>query len=309
MVPKIIVVGSANTDFIVQVPELPAPGETVLGGIFNQAKGGKGANQAVAAARLGGDVTLIARLGQDSLGSEALQGYQHEGIHTEYIVIDPSQPSGAALILVGSNGENMIAVAPGANNCLAPQDVEAAEEVIRQADCLLVQLEIPMETVQKALEIAQKHGILTILNPAPARSMPHDLYAFIDVLTPNQKEAAALLGETDLSADETTLTRLAKATGIPTIVATLGALGVQVHTKGYGTSIPGFQITPVDTTACGDAFNGALAYALSNGKTVIEAAHYANAAGALAAIRLGAQPSLPTAKEVQELIERVGLSH
>ena len=302
MVPKIVVVGSANTDFIVQVSQLPSPGETVLGGVFSMAKGGKGANQAVAAARLGGDVTLIARLGSDSLGVEALQAYCQEGISTQHIVVDSDQPSGAALILVGSSGENMIAVAPGANTRLIPDDVVSAEETIRQADCLLVQLEIPIETVQTALEIAHQHGVLTILNPAPVRSIPNGLFKSIDVLTPNEKELAALLGEGEIPINGMQISLLAEKTGVPSIVATLGERGAQVYSEGQETLIPAFSVTPVDTTACGDAFNGALAVALSCGKDIYTATRYANAAGALAATRLGAQPSLPTAKEVDKFI-------
>ncbi|RPI86231.1 MAG: ribokinase [Chloroflexi bacterium] len=302
MVPKVVVVGSANTDFIVRVPQLPLHGETVLGGEFSVAKGGKGANQAVSAARQGVDVTFIACLGTDSLGAEALAAYQAEGIHTDFIVTNPKQPSGAALILVGSDGDNMIAVAPGANAWLLPEHIQAAEDVFKNATCLLLQLEIPLQSVQAAAEIAHKNGVLVILNPAPACQIPDELFKLVDILTPNEKEAEMLLGEHEIPPGASFLPGLSEKTGVRTIVATLGSRGVRVFAGGEETHIPAFSITPVDTTACGDAFNGALASALARGENILSAANYANAAGALAATKLGAQPSLPAAKEVKQLL-------
>ncbi|RPI33878.1 MAG: ribokinase [Chloroflexota bacterium] len=302
MVPKVFVVGSANTDFIVQVPQLPSKGETVLGGVFHIARGGKGANQAVAAARLGGDVTLVARLGQDSFGAEAIVGYRKEGIKTDFIARDPVTPSGVALILVGSTGENMIAVAPGANEQLSPQDVLKAERAIKEASCLLVQLEIPIETVIAAIELASRHNVRVILNPAPARDVPPDILKRVDILTPNEKEAAVLLGEPSRQDSDSLLSDLARKTGVKEIVITLGEKGAKIYSHGEESHVPAFNVVPVDTTACGDAFNGALAVALARGQSLVQAVLYGNAAGATAATRVGAQPSLPTAEEVDHLM-------
>jgi ribokinase len=302
MPPKILVVGSANTDFIVQVPQIPIAGETVVGGVFHTAHGGKGANQAVAAARLGADVTLIARLGTDTLGDEAISAYQSEGIHTEHIARDNGTPSGVALILVSKAGENLIAVAPGANYKLTPQDIGNAEEVIKQADCILIQLEIPIETAITAAQVAARHHVRVILNPAPAGNIAAEIFHHVDVLTPNEKEAADILGVPFAQNRKDLLAELSKKTGIEQIVVTLGDQGATVLNNGQEAHIPGYPVTPIDTTACGDAFNGALAVALGQGKSLLEAVKFANAAGALAATKLGAQPSLPTAKEVEAFL-------
>jgi ribokinase len=302
MQPNILVVGSANTDFIVQVPQIPVVGETVIGGVFHTAKGGKGANQAVAAARLGGNVTLITRLGTDTLGNEAITAYQIEDINTTYIARDVGSPSGVALILVNSVGENIIAVAPGANYELTPQDIMNAETAIKEADCVLIQLEIPVEAVVAAAQIARRHNVRVILNPAPAGDIPVEVWHNVDVLTPNEKEAADILGEAYAQNRGNLLADLAEKTGVDHIVVTLGDKGATVLSNGRESHVPNFSVTPVDTTACGDAFNGALAVALGQGKSLLEAVKYANAAGALAATKLGAQPSLPTAKEVEAFL-------
>jgi ribokinase len=302
MKPKVVVIGSANTDFVVQVAQLPGRGETVLGGRFLTARGGKGANQAVAAARLGAQVTLVARLGQDSLGREAAQAYQDEGIETGFLAWDEGEPSGVALILVDRGGENMIAVAPGANGRLSPADVQAAEEAIRAAECVLLQLEIPLETVEAAAGLARRHGKRVILNPAPAAPLPPRLLEKVNILTPNQTEARALAGLTASGDPAETARRLSEHTGVPEIVLTLGAQGSLVAAGGQVKRVQAFPVQPVDTTAAGDAFNGALAVALARGQGLEEAARFANAAGALAATRTGAQPSLPTLAEVERLI-------
>jgi ribokinase len=305
MAPKIVVVGSANTDFVVQVADLPGRGETVLGGRFLTARGGKGANQAVAAARLGGEVTFVARLGEDSLGREAAAAYAREGIQTAHLAWDGETPSGVALILVDQNGENMIAVAPGANGRLSPADLQAADAAIREADCILLQLEIPLETVNAAITLARRYGRRVILNPAPAAPLPARLLEKVDILTPNETEAVTLTGDQEQGGPEQAAARLAERTGVRTIVMTLGARGCLVWDHGLVRLIPAFPITPVDTTAAGDAFNGALAVALGGGVSVIEAARYANAAGALAATRPGAQPSLPGAAELEKFLKSV----
>jgi ribokinase len=303
MKPKIVVVGSSNTDMVVQVPHLPAPGETVLGGEFIMAAGGKGANQAVAAARLGAQVTFVARLGRDMFGQVAVQGYKAEGINVDSIAWDEDAASGVALIVVDEAGENAIAVAPGANGRLSPHDVAAAEVAIAEADAVLLQLEIPLETVQAAAQLARRHGVGVLLNPAPAAPLPDDLLGLVDVLTPNESEAAGLTGlpVTDL-VQARAVAQLLLDRGPAAVVITLGAQGALLATEDEVMRVPGFAVTPVDTTAAGDAFNGALAVAWAQGTDLAEAVRYANAAGALSVTRLGAQPSLPTAEEIEQFL-------
>jgi ribokinase len=296
--PKIVVVGSANTDMVVRSAHLPLPGETVLGGKFIMTAGGKGANQAVAAARLGAEVTFVARLGRDVFGDRALAGYQAEGITTEYIVRDDDEASGVALIVVDEAAENIIAVAPGANGRLSPEDVFAAEPAIRDADGVLLQLEIPLETVRAAIELAQRHNVRVILNPAPARTLPDDVLRGADVLTPNENEAAKLIGESIDSAVEALI-----ACGVGSVVMTCGAAGCEVLADGKRQRVPGFHVEAVDTTGAGDCFNGALAVALARDWQMIDAARYANAAAALAVTRFGAQTAMPTDAEVQQLLQ------
>ncbi len=302
MTLRVVVVGSANTDFVLRVPELPSRGQTVLGDQFRVVQGGKGANQAVAAARLGAQVTLVARVGMDSFGREALDAYRKDGLATDCVVKDSESHSGVALIMVNHHGENVIAVAPGANGRLTPEDVVAARDAIAQADCLLLQLEIPLEAVQAAIEIAQRGRTRIILNPAPARQLPRTLIESVDYLTPNETEAAILAGDDSAAVGEGFLSRLPSILGVPNIVVTLGSRGACIVGGDRLTYIPAFPITPVDTTASGDAFTGAFAVALAKGEDIEAAVRYANAAGALAATRPGAQPSLPTKKEVDQFM-------
>ena len=299
MKPKIVVVGSSNTDLVVQVPHFPSPGETVLGDGFMMARGGKGANQAVAAARLGADVTFISSLGQDSFGEMALAACQAEDINTDFFRIDKQKASGVALILVDQQGENEIAVASGANAALTPADVFAAEAVIQSADCILLQLEIPLHTVEAVVELANKHQILVILNPAPAMPLPAKLLQSIDILTPNETEAA-ILGMFD--PDQPDVLQNVHHLGIKTIVTTLGSRGALLVHDDLQQEIPAYTTHVVDTTSAGDAFNGALAVALANGRSLPDAVDFANAAGSLAASRAGAQLSLPTLIEVNQLL-------
>jgi ribokinase len=297
LVAKIVVVGSSNTDMVVRVAHLPAPGETVLGGAFVMAAGGKGANQAVAAARLGAQVTLVARVGEDVFGERALAGFEREGISTQHIIADPEAASGVALITVDSEGENSIAVAPGANARLSPEDVQRARAAILDADVLLLQLEVPLKTAQAAAELARQAGVRVILNPAPAPEspLPPALLACVDVLTPNEKEAAALAGVPESL--ERAARRLLEM-GVETVVVTLGARGALIVTPESQQTVPGFPVEALDTTAAGDAFTGGLAVALAGGQPLNKAVRFANACGALAATRLGAQPSLPTEEKV-----------
>jgi ribokinase len=302
MTPKIVVVGSANTDFVLRVPELPSKGETVLGNQFRVVRGGKGANQAVAAARLGAEVTFVARLGTDSFGDEALAAYKQEGIRTDFIIQDPDIHSGIALIMVNAKGENVIGVGPGANSHLSAENIQTASAAIEEADCVLLQLEIPLSVVQAAAEIAHRSKVKVILNPAPARELPREILQSVDYLTPNETEAAILAGQDPSGIGPDSLPRLASILGVPNLVVTLGSRGAAILQNGQTTQIPSFSITPVDTTASGDAFNGALAVALAKGESIAEAVRYANAAGAITATRPGAQPSLPTREELEKFM-------
>ncbi len=300
---RVVVVGSSNTDMIIRLSRLPRPGETLLGGEFSMAAGGKGANQAVAAARVGADVTFIARVGKDVFGDRALEGFRRDGIRVDRIVRDPRSASGVALIFVGAEGQNSIAVAPGANGRLTPADVRKARRVIEMADVVVVQLETPMDTVREAAEQAAAAGVPVVLNPAPARTLPSRLLRLVTVLTPNETEAELLSGvavRNDRSAGRAADVLLAQGPRI--VVITLGARGALVATKEGQQIVPSFPVRAVDTTAAGDVFNGALAVALAEEKPLTEAARFANAAAALSVTRLGAQPSAPTRRAVESLL-------
>lgn len=298
---RVIVVGSANVDFVVQTPHIPRPGETVLGHSFVMAMGGKGANQAVGAARLGAEVTFVARVGSDIFGDQCLEAYRAEGIDTRFITRDPQEATGVALIAVAADGENSITVASGANMRLLPEHVEAARLAFEGADVLVMPLEVPPETVMAAARLARASGVRVILNPAPARTLPRELLQLIDVLTPNRIELAQLAGIAEYEVTSLTDSQLGQVLlglGVKEGVITLGAEGALVVASAEAIRIPAFPITAVDTTAAGDAFNAGLAVALGQGESLQQAARYANACGALAATRVGAQPSLPRATEI-----------
>jgi len=308
-VSVICVVGSANTDMVVRVPRLPGRGETVLGGEFVTAGGGKGANQAIAARRLGAEVCFVARLGQDAFGDAALAAYRTEGLRTDLIGRDPEAPSGIALILVEDDGENQIAVAPGSNARLSAEDVRRARPAIAGSDILVVQLEVPLDAVRAALEEARQAGVRTILNPAPAPAAPlaDDLYPLVDVLNPNRSEAGALVGApvVDVASAESAARRLLDR-GVGGVVVTLGREGALVVAHGVVRPIPAYPVASVDATGAGDAFTAGLAVALARRATLVEAAGYASAVAALATAKVGAQPSLPTAGEVAAFLESRG---
>ena len=296
---KVLVVGSINMDLVVRVPRSPLPGETVLGGDFETFPGGKGANQAVAAARMGGEVTMVGRVGSDNFGDTLIQGLIEDNIKTTYVIKDSETPTGIAMIAVAANGENMIVVAPGANYKVSEVDVTNAREIMRDTDLLLLQLECPMEAVTAAIDLAKAYDIPVVLNPAPAQPLSQALLANVDILTPNETELMMLAGEDTVDkAIEKVL-----SWGTKNLVVTLGANGARVVTEGVDRHIPAHEITAVDTTAAGDAFNGALAVAFAEGKPLMEAVDYGMAAGALAATRRGAQPSLPTRDAVESLIK------
>jgi len=292
---RIVVVGSANTDMIVRSARLPLPGETVLGQDLVTAAGGKGANQAVAAARLGAEVTFIAKVGRDMFGQQAMENFAREGLNTRYILQDSEAPSGVALIVVGPGGQNIIAVAPGANNRLTPADIDSSQAAFTGARAVVLQLETPMETVIAAAKMGRAAGAKIILNPAPARVLPEEIYPFIDILTPNETEAQILTGkETPEASARNLLER-----GVSLVIITLGKQGVLVANAKGMERRAGFTVNAVDATAAGDAFNGGLAVALAEGRPLDEAVRFSQAVGALSVTKLGAQPSLPTAGEVK----------
>lgn len=303
MKPRILVVGSSNTDMIARVPRIPRPGETILGGEFITAAGGKGANQAVAAARAGGEVTFIARVGNDMFGERALTGFQRDRIKVKYIRRDSYQPSGVALIFVSDSGENSIAVAPGANAQLSPDDVKRAQTEFKRADVLLTQLETPLATVIAAVKLAARNRVLTILNPAPAQPLPDDLLKHVSMLTPNESEAELLTGiKVTSEASGVRAAAKLRARGVQIVIITLGAKGALMVSNAGHALVPGFRVRPIDTTAAGDVFNGALALALAEGFDLRAAVLYANAAAAISVTRMGAQPSAPTRKQILELL-------
>ncbi len=296
---KVLVVGSINMDLVVRVPHSPRPGETVLGGDFETFPGGKGANQAVAASRMGGEVTMVGRVGSDNFGDTLIQGLVEDNIRTTYVIKDTGTPTGIAMIAVAANGENMIVVASGANYKVSESDVTNARDIMRDTDLLLLQLECPMEAVAAAIDLAKAYDIPVVLNPAPAQPLSQALLANVDILTPNETELMMLAGEDTVDK----AVKKVLSWGTKNLVVTLGANGARVITEGVDRHIPAHEITAVDTTAAGDAFNGALAVAYAEGKSLLEAVDYGMAAGALAATRRGAQPSLPTRDAVENLIK------
>jgi ribokinase len=303
--PRILVVGSSNTDMIIKLDRIPRPGETILGGAFVTAAGGKGANQAVGAARAGGQVTFIARVGRDMFGDQAVAGFVKDGINVDYVTRDKTNPSGVALIFVAKDGENSIAVAGGANAKLSPADVRKAKAAFAGASVLVMQLETPLETVQAAADLAAKAGVRVIVNPAPAQPLPDKLLNRVSILTPNETEAELLTGiavKDDVSA-AAAATKL-RARGVRTVIITLGARGAFVATESGEQLVPGFKVKAVDTTAAGDIFNGALAVALAEGKPLELAVRFANAAAAISVTRLGAQPSAPTRREIERFLKK-----
>jgi ribokinase len=292
---KILVVGSINMDLVVRVPHSPKPGETVLGGDFETFPGGKGANQAVAAARMNGEVTMVGRVGNDDFGNTLIQGLVDNKIKTTQVIKDSKARTGVAMIAVAADGENMIVVASGANGNVSVEDVNNARPLMRETDILLVQLECPLETVTTAIELAKAYDVPVVLNPAPAQPLPESLLKNVDFLTPNESEFLLLSGEKDIGKGIEKVRKM----GLRNLIITLGANGARVISEGIDQHLPSHEITAVDTTAAGDAFNGALAVALAEGKSLLEAVRIGMAAGALACTKRGAQPSLPSREAVE----------
>lgn len=303
---KIIVIGSSNTDMIIKSPRIPKPGETILGGVFTTVAGGKGANQAVAAARVGGNVTFICKLGDDILGDQSFANFQQENINVDAIKRENNCASGVALILVDDHGENSISVAPGANGTLTPQDLVDFQPIIASSDIMIIQLEIPIETVAKAIELGDKSNVKIILNPAPAQVLDDKLLSKVSILTPNETEAELLTGMP--VNDEKSAIRAAEfllGKGVQTVILTMGSKGALVTDKNGSTLHKGFKVTAIDTTAAGDIFNGVLGVSISEGKEIGTAVKYANAASALAVTKLGAQPSAPTKDEIDNFLNEI----
>ena len=298
---KIVVLGSSNTDLVVRSSRMPRAGETLLGGDFMMAAGGKGANQAVAIARLGSPVTFIAKVGCDMFGERAVEQYAAEGIDTSTILRDREAPSGVALITVNDAGENCIVVAGGANNGMTVADVDSMRDRIENAEYLLMQLEVPMPVVEHAAEIAFAAGVKVILNPAPAAKLSDGLLSKCYMLTPNETECGIIAGvpvENCVQAEAAAEMLIAK--GVRNVIVTLGSKGSLYKSATERVMIPACRVKAVDTTAAGDTYNGALCLALSEGRTIREAAEFATKAAAISVTRAGAQPSLPTRGEVEE---------
>lgn len=295
----ILVVGSSNTDMVVKADHLPSPGETILGGTFLMNPGGKGANQAVAAARLGGGVTFICKTGDDIFGRQAIQSFENEGIDISCLFSDSQHPSGVALITVDKNAENCIVVASGANAALSVADLQTNKTVIQGANIVLMQLEIPLSTVAYVAEVASQTGNTVILNPAPACKLPDALYQHITILTPNQHEAQLLTGIQVVDVDSAKMAAtLLTEKGVKNVIITLGKDGALVYSNLQFTHIAAEKVVAVDTTAAGDVFNGALAVAIAEGSSIEEATIFACKAAAIAVTRLGAQSSAPYRHEI-----------
>jgi ribokinase len=302
---KILVIGSLNMDLVVHVPRVPADGETILGSEFHRYFGGKGANQAVAVARQGARTIMAGRVGADAFGRDQIASLQAEGIETDYLLVDDDHPSGVAFIVIDAQGNNRIMVIPGANGAVSPRDIEALEPVMAECSCVVIQLEIPLETVLAAVRAAHAQGAKVILNPAPAQPLPLDIYPCITVITPNESEAQLLTGiEVVDLASARQAAQVLLDRGVLAVVITLGAQGAYGLTLAGEFHIPGHQVNVVDTVAAGDTFTGALAALIGEGRSLREAVEYANAAAAIAVTRRGAQPSVPTRAEVLRFLDR-----
>lgn len=299
---KIVVIGSSNIDMVAQVSHLPAPGETVGDASFMQALGGKGANQAVAAARLGGSVTFVTSLGNDMYADMLKKNFEKEGIATDYIINDDCHPTGTALIFVANSGENCIAVAPGANYSLSPDSVSHFSQVIDEAEIVVMQAEIPYNTIKSIALSAQQKGKKVLFNPAPACRIDAELMKAIDILVVNEVEAAFISGIGSTGDNEEEMAEALITAGARNVVITLGSEGVYMKNARTRVRLPGYKVNAIDTIAAGDTFCGALAVICAQKEIDGEAIRFANAAAAIAVTRSGAQPSIPTLEEVNRFI-------
>jgi ribokinase len=304
MTARITIVGSLNMDLVIRSPHIPQPGETIIGSEFQTIPGGKGANQAVAASRLGSQVNMVGRVGSDAFADVLLDNLKSSGISSDFVIKDANSATGVALIVVDDAGENIIVVASGANMQLSEADVEAAEQLISSSDVLLLQLEVPLPVVIRAAQIAQANGVKVVLNPAPARKLPPELLNLVDILVPNESEIELLTGiKVGNQAEMENAARRLLEFGVNSVVITLGGRGsFYTSSEHEAERVDAYQIQPVDTTAAGDAFLAGLSVTIGAGGSIPEAVRWGNAAGALAAMRLGAQTSLPTREEVDQLI-------
>ncbi|OCQ54533.1 Ribokinase [Photorhabdus australis subsp. thailandensis] len=301
---KLAVVGSINADHILNLESFPRPGETVIGKQYQIAFGGKGANQAVAASRSGADITFIACVGQDDIGSRICQQLAMDNINTSSIEAIEGETTGVALILVNQQGENVICINAGANAALTPKYFHRYQNIVKEADALLIQLESPLETVQLAVETARQNNTKVILNPAPAQKLSDQLLSLVDIITPNETEVEYLTGITvKNNSDAEKAAQVLHDKGIETVIITLGSCGVWLSEKGQkGKIVPGFKVKAVDTIAAGDTFNGALVTALLEGKVMLSAVRFAHSAAAIAVTRQGAQPSIPWRNEIEAFL-------
>lgn len=300
---KILVVGSFMMDMVVRTPRVPEMGETIIGNSFSRVPGGKGANQAVAASRLQGDVVMAGKLGNDIFADEFLEILKNEGIDTQYVLRDSALPTGIGNVTVDETGNNRIIVVPGANLAYQPTDLNAIEDVIQKASVVMLQLEMHMATVEHAVDLAYKYGVPVILNPAPARALSDELLKKVTYLTPNKAEAEQLsdmkiCDKKDVKRSADVLLRK----GVKNVIITLEKDGAYFANASEERFIPGFEVQPVDTVAAGDSFNGALAVAIVQGKDLKQAVGFANAVGALTVTHQGAIPSLPNLQDVERFI-------
>ncbi|HFI5326187.1 TPA: ribokinase [Serratia liquefaciens] len=302
---KLVVLGSINADHILNIEQFPRPGETVIGKQYKVAFGGKGANQAVAAGRSGADIAFIACVGADDIGERVRQQLASDRIDTQPIEAIADSTTGVALIFVNAEGENVIGIDAGANAAVTPDYLARYQQKVIEADALLMQLESPLETVIAAASLAKQHQTQVILNPAPARELPDDLLATIDMITPNETEAQRLTGiAVNDDNDAARAAQVLHDKGIATVIITLGSRGVWLSENGNGKLVPGFKVKAVDTIAAGDTFNGALVTALLEGKIMADAVRFAHAAAAIAVTRPGAQPSVPWREEIDAFLQQ-----
>ncbi len=303
--PSILVVGSFMMDLVVRTPRVPKEGETIIGTEFGRAPGGKGANQAVAAARLGAKVTMVGRVGNDLFGKDQIESLKASGVDTRYIIMDDEAPTGVGSITLDHSGNNRIIIVPGANMRLSPEDIDKARPAFEAADILLLQLEVPDEANERALDIANELGKPVIFNPAPARALGDATLGKVTIFTPNETEAEILTGMPVTTPEEAEKAAGAlRARGVETVVVTLGSKGALLVREGESRTVPAWKVDVVDTTAAGDAFNGALAVAMARGDAWPDALAFSNAVAALAVTKFGAQPSMPTKDEVEAFLAR-----
>lgn len=300
----VVVFGSINMDLVVRTPRLPAPAETITGHEFFTAPGGKGANQAVAAARLGVPTQMVGRVGGDAFGQELRQNLASAGADVSAVFTDPAVSSGVAVIAVDDNAQNNIIIVPGANGQVGLDDLVRLEASLVGARVLLLQLEVPLEAAVAAARLAHQRGVTVVLDPAPAQALPAELYTLVDIITPNEVEAGQLVGVAVKNHnDAASAAKMLHSLGATTVIVKMGALGVlYAQAEGEPILVPAFEVQAVDTVAAGDAFNGGLAAALVEGKPLVEAIGWGSAAGALSATKMGAQPSMPTRAEFEAFL-------